>query len=779
MRFSLLWLKEHIHVTADLETLTSILTQAGIEVEAITPTGVTDENIIIAEILSYTPHPNADRLRLCQVNTGKQTLQIVCGASNFKAGDRVPLALPGATLPGNIKIKETKIRGQLSQGMMCSAKELNIAEDTQGLLILDTQAPIGTPLHHYIPPDTFIDIEITPNRPDLTSYIGLARELAALNVGTLIHKHPAPIPIAPSPSPPTYNTPSLTIQNLAPTTCPYYTATLLENVTIAPSPPWLVKKIEATGHRSINNAVDITNYILWETGQPLHAFDADTLAGHTIIIRHAHADEAFQALDDLDYKLTTDDVVIADNENPQALAGVIGGRLSGVSSRTTRILLEAAFFDPTSVRRCARRHNIHTDSSYRFERRTDPHALLDARDRAIALLIELCGARLAQAPIILGNPPAPHPPITLRTQRTAQILGHAIDQEKIKRHLSALGLKLKSETLDTTIWQAPTYRHDLQSHIDLIEEIVRLEGMHSIPSRLTYSTQLPSADDLRDQRLQSLRKALAARGWHETLGDPLLAPEAHAIQAALPLLNPLSEHHTHLRPNLISSLLKAAAHNLSRANTGIKLFEINRVTSPQGHESLHLALLLTGHNHDPHWLLPQREYDYYDLTATTHLLEKQFALPHDALITPPQAITRQIKKLYGIKRSAFVAEYDLTQWIDAPITPPRTLPLLPVFPSSRRDLAMLVDPKITHGEICQTINLCAPPILERYFLFDLFTDPTGEKIPADKKSLAYAFVFRHPERTLLDSEVDEAITKIQNALVSSHQALIRKVESAT
>lgn len=768
MRFSLHWLKAHLHTQASLETLTDTLTLAGVEVEGITTTGVADDHIIIAQVLSYIPHPNADRLRLCQVDTGKETHQIVCGATNFKAGDRVPLALPGAILPGNFKIKESKIRGELSQGMMCSAKELALADDAQGLLILDPQAPIGTPLHHYMPPDTYIDIEITPNRPDLCHYIGLARELSALGLGTLVETPPATHtwPTATS---------AFTIHNEAPAACPYYTGILLDQVRIAPSPAWLAKKIEATGHRPINNAVDITNYILWETGQPLHVFDADTLSGHTLIIRYARPNETFQALDDLDYTLDTADLVIADNEKPQALAGVIGGRLSGVSGTTTRILLEAAFFDPATVRRSARRHGIHTDSSYRFERRTDAHALIAARDRALALLIDLCGARIVTPSITLGAPPPPPLAITLRTSRVAQILGLAVPQETIKQHLTALGLTLQSETDTTTTWQPPTHRHDLTTEIDLIEEIVRLEGMQKIPSHITYTSQAPSKDDRRDQRLQTLRKAIAARGWHETLGDPLLAPAAHAIEHALPILNPLNEHYTHLRPSLIPSLLQAIGHNLARGHTGIRLFEINRVTSPQGSEAIHLGLALAGYNHDPHWLEPERELDYYDLTAAIDFLHHRFALKPEALTLSPQAVITKIKKLYGIKRATFIAEYDLTQWLDAPEAAPATLPSLPAFPSSRRDLALLLDPKVTHGDISATIEKNAPAILERYFLFDHFIDPQGEKIPADKKSLAYAFIFRHPERTLQDKEIDEATQKIQRAITTAHQATIRSI----
>ncbi|MDW8349215.1 MAG: phenylalanine--tRNA ligase subunit beta [Verrucomicrobiae bacterium] len=768
MRFSLSWLKQHLDIQASLETLIDSLTRAGIEVQYTYTSGIQSDHIIIAEVLSYIPHPNADRLRLCQVNTGRETRQIVCGASNFKPGDRVPLALPGAILPGNFKIKETKIRGELSQGMMCSAKELNIAEDSEGLLILDPQAPLGVPLHHYLQPDTFLDIEITPNRPDLCSYIGLAREIAALGLGTL----------TPSPSPIIHldNTaPPFPVHNTAPEACPYYTAILLDNIRIAPSPSWLANKIKATGHRPINNVVDITNYILWETGQPLHAFDADLLNGSTLTIRHAQPSEAFAALDDHNYLLTPQDVIIADNQNPQALAGVIGGRLSCVSEHTTRILLEAAFFEPSYVRRSAHRHGIHTDSSYRFERRIDPHALLAARDRAINLIIELCQAKIASAPTILGSPPPPPPPITLRSRRITEIIGTEIPKEKIHSILSSLHLKLQNETPSSSQWLPPTHRHDLTSEIDLIEEIVRLHGMESIPSHIHFHSQPPSTTDLLYRRIQNLRYTLASRGWHETLGEPLLNPKTHALNSALPILNPLNEHYTHLRPSLIPSLLKAAAYNLSHGNTGIRLFEINRITHPDGSESYLLALAITGLNADPHWLEPQRPFDFYDLTSITSLLENNLRIPHTCLTTPPQNLPSATKKLYGIKRDTFIAEYDLTTWLQSPEPPPPTLPPLPKYPSARRDLALLVDPKITHSTITSIIQKNAPPILERFFLFDQFTDPQGEKIPADKKSLAYAFIFRHPERTLHDEEIEQALQKIQTSLSQNTQATIRTI----
>ena len=397
MKFSLRWLGQYLDLVVPVPEMLEKLTLSGTEVEQVSVTGVESPQVVVAQILSSAPHPNADRLRVCQVNDGAGVRQIVCGAKNYRDGDKVPLALPGAKLPGGLSIKESKLRGELSQGMLCSAKELALADDAEGLLILPADAPVGRLFSDYQPGDTRFEVEITSNRPDLLSYRGMAREIAATGAGRC-KVSPGPELACPA------GEPAWSVPLRAADLGPYYTATHLAQVKVGPSPQWLQEAIAATGHRSINNVVDITNYVLFETGQPLHAFDAAKLAGREIEVRRARTGERLEALDDKTYELAADDLVIADANGPVALAGVMGGKPTSVSESTGEIVLEAAWFLPAAVRRTSRRLGLMSDSSYRYERRVDPGALLAARNRAIALLCELTGAVVVSAPVIAGRP---------------------------------------------------------------------------------------------------------------------------------------------------------------------------------------------------------------------------------------------------------------------------------------------------------------------------------------------------------------------------------------
>src|SRR5476649_270991 len=428
MKFSLHWLGHYLDLSVPVPQMLDKLTLAGTEVEHVDVTGVESPHVVIAQILSSVPHPNADRLSVCQVNDGTGTRQIVCGAKNYKVGDKVPLALPGAKLPGDFIIKESKLRGELSQGMLCSAKELALAEDAEGLLILPPDAPVGKIFSEYQPGDTIFDVEITSNRPDLLSYRGIAREIAAIGAGRIKVSPTATVAFPEA-------KPEWTARLSAPDLGPYYSATHLTNVKVGPSPAWLQEAIATTGHRPINNVVDITNFVLFETGQPLHAFDAGKLAGRVIEARRARAGEKLEALDDKTYALLPDDLVIADESGSVAIAGVMGGKPTGVTESTTEIVLEAAWFLPATVRRTSRRLGLISDSSYRYERRVDPGALLEARDRALAFLIELTGATISSASSMAGAPPASRGPITLRTKRISALLGVKVPRDTVKQNL--------------------------------------------------------------------------------------------------------------------------------------------------------------------------------------------------------------------------------------------------------------------------------------------------------------------------------------------------------
>ncbi len=618
MKFSLRWLNRYLDLTVPVPQMLDRLTLAGTEVEHVAVAGVESPHVVVAQILSSVPHPNADRLRVCQVNDGTGTRQIVCGAKNYQDGDKVPLALPGAKLPGDFVIKESKLRGELSQGMLCSAKELALAEDAEGLLILPADAPVGKKFSDYMPGDTIFEVEITSNRPDLLSYRGLAREIAATGAGQLKEAPSIEVKFPAGEA-------RWSMQLGAPDLGPYYTATHLTNVKVGPSPSWLQEAIVATGHRPINNVVDITNYVLFETGQPLHAFDAAKLAGATIEVRQARAGEKLEALDDKTYELLPDDLVIADGQGPVAIAGVMGGKPTGVGDATTEVVLEAAWFLPATVRRTSRRLGLISDSSYRYERRVDAGGLLTARDRALALLIELAGATIVGPSVVAGAPPAPRGPITLRSSRIKGLLGMEIPSEAVEKNLIQLGCAKVSASSSETIWQPPTFRDDLVREVDLIEEIARLHGLEGVPARIVTGLHPETGADRAHDRLLRLRQVLADRGWDECVTDALIERRFATAPGTLEMANPLSELQTHLRPALKTPLLQVAAKNLARGVAQLRLFEVGRAYGRNGDatkEPLRLGLLVAGLGEEATWYGSERASDAYDLSGIMELLHK-------------------------------------------------------------------------------------------------------------------------------------------------------------
>jgi len=768
MKFSLRWLSHYIDLTVPVPHMLDKLTLAGTEVEHVAITGVESPHIVVAQILSSEQHPNADRLSVCQVNDGTGTRQIVCGAKNYKVGDKVPLALPGAKLPGDFVIKESRLRGELSQGMLCSAKELALAEDAEGLLILPPDAPVGIIFSEYQPGDTLFDLEITSNRPDLLSYRGIAREIAAIGAGKLKVLRTAVVSFPEA-------RPEWTARLSASDLGPYYSATHLTHVKVGPSPEWLQEAIAATGHRSINNVVDITNYVLFETGQPLHAFDAGKLAGRVIEVRRAHAGEKLEALDDKTYELLPDDLVIADERGPVAIAGVMGGKPTGVTDSTTEIVLEAAWFIPATVRRTSRRLGLISDSSYRYERRVDPGALLVARDRALALLIELTGATISSASSVAGEPPAPRDPITLRTKRIEQILGVEIPETTIDKNLLLLGCKTVTASPLETVWQPPTFRDDLHREVDLIEEIARLHGLDGVPSRVTTGLHPETDADRAHSRLLRLRQTLAVRGWDECVTDALIERRFATADTALEMDNPLSELQTHLRPALKTSLLQVAAKNLARGVAQLRLFEVGRVYEKRDqstHEPLRLGLLVAGLAQDAAWYQGERSADYFDLNGTTAILLKNANINDKDILELGQIATPELK-IHGIKVPVFYAEIALDAWLSRTPQPER-YQAVPAFPPIRRDLAVVLPKTVPQAEVEETIRQAKAPNLESVRLFDLFLDPKAEKIPADQKSLAYALTYRASDRTLTEREVNDAHDLVRQKLASDLACTFRE-----
>ena len=484
MKFSLNWLNDHLDLDdLSVSELDDLLTFAGIEVEGIEVRGAAIDNLVVAQVVSSGKHPDADKLSVCQIDAGGEAhVQIVCGAKNYQVGDKIPLAQPGCELPGGFKIAPCKMRGVESHGMMCSASELGLAAESDGLLILDTDAAPGTPFSEIVTADTVFDVEITPNRPDLLSHLGLARELAALTgrklKGLTAHHTDT--------GKETEQASADVIEIQSPDTCSFYSGHFIRSVKVGPSPDWLKEKLEAVGLRPINNVVDITNYVLHETGQPLHAFDLAKLKGG-IQVRKAQDEESLTALDGESYDLNSTDLVIADSEKAQAIAGVMGGDDSGVTDASTDILLEAAHFAASGVRQTARRFNLSTDSSYRFERGVDPLQTLGASALAVKLITELTGGQADDHALIAGEVPAAPSPVAFSHDACRRLLGHDITDEEIDKILTSLGLER-----DGASWKIPTWRLDLTRQVDLIEEVTRVYGLDNIPAR-TIGTYSPAS----------------------------------------------------------------------------------------------------------------------------------------------------------------------------------------------------------------------------------------------------------------------------------------------
>jgi phenylalanyl-tRNA synthetase beta chain len=747
MKFSLRWLQDYVELSVSPKELFERLTLTGAEVESVHSQGIDSPHVVVGEVKAFTQHPNADRLRLCRVFDGKEERQIVCGASNFKAGDKVPLALPGAELPGDFKIKESKIRGELSQGMMCSGKELGLGDDHSGILILDPTTSAGKKVSELFKGDTIFDVEVTPNRPDLLSHYGMAREIAAIGVGRL---KDFPVPVISWPANPGVWSARLEAGENA----PFFTATHM-SVKVGPSPEWLREKIRAMGHKPINNVVDITNFVMWEMGQPLHAFDTAKLKGKVIGPRMARAGEKIVALDGKTYELTAEDFVIADESLPGAVAGIMGGAQTAIDENTTEMLLEAAWFEPGSVRRMSRRLGLTSDGCYFWERRVDAGNVLAARDRAIALLQELARAKVVAAPIVVGKAPAMEREITLRVARVEKLMGITVPSEKIAAWLTSLGLKPLSASHSEQKWKTPSFRNDLEREVDLIEEIARLHGMDNIPTRVSVGLNPSTKTDREHRRATLLRQTLATVGWHECVTDALLDRARAGQEATVGVSNPLNELYTHLRASLKPQLLRVAARNLDRGVKSVRIFESGRVYLKKSKGTVELnrlGLLVCGEAGEPSWTQAGRATDLYDLKGMTGYLEEQLGLDSKNLLEcgPVSASER---KLYGIKSPVYYAEYELDGWLGQSAKP-RLYTALPQYPAMERDIAIVVDKNITHARVVEAIRAARIPQLDRVRLFDVFTDAKGEKIPKEKKSLGYALTYRADDRTLTEKEVN-------------------------
>ncbi len=782
MKFSVNWLREFVDLPKNVDEIAELLTRAGVETENIETRGTKIDKVIVAQITASSRHPNADRLTVCEVDDASGTKrQIVCGATNYKVGDKVPLALPGAKLPNGLEIKKNTLRGVESEGMLCSAKELGFGEDASGLLILSPEAKVGASIADLFPSDTVLDVEITPNRGDLLSHFGLAREVAALTG----KKIKAPAALA------KIDIKRSGVKISALRDCPFFSARKIDNVKVGPSPAWLRAKIESVGIRSINNIVDISNFVMFEFGQPTHAFDADKLKGG-INVRLARDGEKFLALDGKTYSLAPENLVIADDKRAVGIGGVMGGEETGVTESTRNVLLESAYFLPASIRRTARNLNLPSDASYRFERGVDPGMILRASQRATELIREIAGGNPAKEIAAAGKLPANHSDVSLSYQKCDQVLGLAIKPKTVDEILARFGLTKAKTAKTRSTWKIPSYRRDLQRDVDLIEEVVRVHGVDKISgtdrSRFTQSS---AADHSRDLE-SSLRNRLVAHGLSEVRTPKLIPRSAIALgENAISLRNPLSEDHVALRPTLLAGLLGVLNRNVRASVERVAIFELGRIfVPPTGKEERHLGLLLWGNaTSAPHWRLREKhQLEFFDLKGAIESLmipalsfrrgeDVDLALATEILswnraIGFAGQLSAQRRSTISAPGAVFFAELEVDPILSGDETT-KTFREIEKFPAVTRDIAMIVPEKLSHAEILRLIESVNEPLLESVQLFDLFSGSESSLGPA-RKSLAYRLTYRDRSRTLTSEEVTAAHAKIRERLQRELGAELRE-----
>jgi phenylalanyl-tRNA synthetase beta chain len=820
MKVTLNWLKQYVDFTWSPAELAERLTMLGLEVEGVQKLGGDFDGIVVAQVLTKDRHPNADKLTLCRVQDGQGERQIVCGATNFQAGDKVPLILPGASLPLKpgekepFTIKIGKIRGVESQGMMCSPKELGLAEDGSGLLILREDARVGQPFAEYLGRsggDVVYDLEVTPNRPDLNSVLGIAREIAAVTGQALR----LPESRAASGEGRVEDLVAVRIEDAE--LCPRYTARVVRGVKVGPSPDWLRAALEKLGIRSISNVVDVTNYVMMECGQPLHAFDYHLIARAadgkpTIVVRRAQAGETFVTLDGQKHTLAPEHLLIADEAKGIALAGVMGGQNSEINDRTVDVLIESAYFKPQNIRATSKALALRTDASYRFERGADIDVNDWASRRCAQLILETAGGQLAEGLVDAYPQPRALKQITLRHHKVNELLGLALKPEEIEYHLGQLGLKIMNRkarpvgaepaTPEPVTFQIPTWRVDLKRETDLIEEVARLHGVDRIPATPPRGATGSHPFDARYDQIAEARRILAGLGLNEAQGQTLIADVAAELAAAGNLLarlaNPLSSDMNALRPSLLPGLLDSLRHNLARRNESVALFEIGSVFSQadgRSRETRRVAIALTGARQNLFWSGADREakFDLYDLKGLVEEFLEQLGLRAVAFPrrAEPNALFLEsagialggkvplgelgqllppVAKRYDLRDAVFLAEMDLDELLGRRIATKSFKPL-PQFPSIRRDVAMIVPEAVTHDAVLQAIRQAKPANLEQVDLFDVFR---GKHVPAGQKSLAYALTYRHAERTLTDTEANAAHEQVLARLRQALGATLRE-----
>lgn len=796
MKFPLSWLKELVDFEDTVEGLSEKLTFAGLEVEQIETIGGTFEGVVVGEVTAVEAHPNADKLRLCTVEYGaEESMQVVCGAPNVQVGGKYPFAPVGTTLPGGFKLKKAKIRGEVSMGMLCAKDELGLGEDHSGLMVLDEDLAPGTLFADLMPPpETVFELEITPNRPDCLSLIGIAREVAAIYGTKLI------MPSADFPEITETAESFVRVQVEDVEMCPRYTARLARNAEIGPSPKWMVSRLEACGIRSINNLVDITNYVLLETGHPLHAFDYTLIKDGGIVVRHAADGEKFVTLDDVERELTADMLVIADSEKAVALAGVMGGANTEIKEDTSTVLIESATFDTSSVRHTAKNLGLFTDSSYRFQRGVNADTVDWASRRAAALMAELAGAEICSGVVDVYAKPKSEVEICVCWSHITRLIGLEIPPEKMIRILESLEIRILKQDEKGATLAVPTFRDDLTREVDIVEEIARMHGVDKIPEKLPTAQVVAGAQDDRIRAINQCRRNLMGLGAREimnyTLVNHPLLDLFGKSEDREELPHPISVEQSVLRTSLIPQMVESLGRNKSRQIDNAVFFEVGRTFSKGAVQTERVCLGLMGAPGRAS-LDVRREVGEEDvflwlkgivsnLLAVQKVKKIKFQeLENHGAFDEGRALKILSGKddlgVLGLVNAAACREWRLNDPVA--VAELRLEPLLsgvrdagtvqdiPLYPATERDFAFIVDESVCHQEILTAINNGAPAELERVDLFDIYR---GKSLGKGRKSMAYSFIYRSPKGTLTDDKVNQFHETIGKRVCEKTRAELRQ-----
>ncbi|MBI5375143.1 MAG: phenylalanine--tRNA ligase subunit beta [Candidatus Schekmanbacteria bacterium] len=799
MKVSCKWLREFVDIPFDNNELAKRITMAGLEVEEIAWQAQNiSRNILVAEIVSIEPHPSSEKLKICKINTGNETVTVVSGAPNISMHAKVAFVSPGTQLGSKKKVEKITILGVDSCGMFCSEEDLGLVDESSGIIILsDSIKPGEKASEHIETEDAIMEVAVTPNRPDCLSIIGIAREVAALTGNSLkLNKIKLPeIGLRSS------EFISITIE--APDLCTSYTGRVIKNIKVEKSPSWMQRRLKASGIRSINNIVDTTNYVLIETGHPLHAFDCNTIKGKKIIVRRSREGETIVTLDGTERKLSEGMLLIADEKGGIAIAGVMGGKDTEVTDRTSDILIESAYFIPSSIRRTSKALSLSTEASYRFERGADPEILEFASDRVSQMAAMLAGGKICSG--IVGETIKKHQSkfIHLRDERLSSILGIKIQREKIMSILQNLGMQVKTQNEGGLSVSPSSYRHDIENETDIIEEVARINGYEKIPSLSPVITsELIGKEDNRRTAARKLKSELVRMGFNEVINFSFINPSDAAklgidSEKAVSIKNPLSEEQSIMRTSLLAGLILTASLNTKRYNPDLRIFETGKVYLPDSaadlpNERLYLSALISGKASSASWLEKPRDADFFDLKGAietladargihikfepfTHNIQfLSIAESADIIVNGTKCgfagkISKDLIELFELKAPAYIFEIDL----DSIEFPDRSLikfsPLSKI-PPSYRDIAVVVPDNISSKKIMQCIADAGGKILEAVTLFDLYK---GKPVADGKKSLAFSLTFRGKENTLTDQEISETMKSILNSLEKDLKAEIR------